>query len=135
MPKAEIITNANEVILSIKNWEEELLKKAEHTMDLAGKNTAELIRDRYTGGGKGFKDNTGQLRRSIRGTIPEQTHDAIEVKVVAGDDRIGSNNLPTREYALPVEAGVPNSTTPFMLPGAIEAISLIKHTLTDELKK
>ncbi len=132
--KVDVKTNADIVNEAIKDWLKDFLVKAEKAMDMAGKNTAELIRNRYTGAGKGFKDRTGQLRRSIRGTRPEETTDTIEVKVVAGDDRIGSNNLRTREYAPLVEAGIPKNTTPFMLPGSIEAIPIIKKTLIENLK-
>jgi len=94
-----------------------LFKQGRGALQLAGKLTAISIRQTYNRRGKGFRDVTGALRKSIVGGFLRAMPDELQGHVSAGDDRIGSEGIPTRAYVAYVEFGVNRPSTPFLRPG------------------
>lgn len=80
----------------------------EDAMKKAAQNTAEDIQVIFKGGASpGFQDRTGALRASIAGDLlqKETDGDRITSFVGAGDNTIGSEGKPTREYVTLIEFG------------------------------
>ena len=101
-----------------------LQPRLELGMDVAAKQTAKKTRDFYVhaANGQGFDDQTGALRKSIKGEfIGKMGADTVAI-VGAGDNTLGTNGKPTRFYALKVELSdfdIPtNKKTPFLRPAA-----------------
>lgn len=94
--------------------------------------TSEGIKVVFDGNLVGFKDRTGALRRSIVGDLLETKPDIVGF-VGAGDDNLGSNNKPTREYVAHVEYGEFTNAgkTGFLRLG----VELAKNNLIERVKK
>src|SRR3990167_3434801 len=90
----------NDIAKAVDKLFEDFKHRAERGVWAACMDTAEYIRSTYTGGLKGFKDRTGQLRRSIKGGLNEVTDNEISGFIGAGDERIGSDGKATKDYAL-----------------------------------
>ena len=111
---------------------------AERAVDDAAQTMAELIKATFTGRSKGFSDQTGALRASIKGGgIPGGRQGSGQAVgfVSAGDDTIGSDGKPTKEYVKLVEFPEfrKNATrnTAFLRPGVLtfarKIADVLKH--------
>ena len=80
-----------------------LRTQAKRALTQAVQETAEFIQTTFTGDRKGFRNNTGALRRSIHGDFLSESSGDITVFIAAGDDQKGSNGVATRDYIRFVE--------------------------------
>ena len=127
--KKELQGAFNRIISNIKN-------RAEGAVDSVMKNTAEHIKREFSGRTKGFEDRTGALRASIKGGFLENRGNEIIGFVGAGDDTIGSNRKPTRDYVHFVELGefYGHGHTSFLRAGMMEQSRKIAKGLIDFFK-
>lgn len=118
-----------------------MTRGARRGIDRACVHTAEWIKRNYTGGGRGFKDRTGALRRSIRGgliggffaedtTAPDLAFD-VEGYIGAGGSEVGSDGKETKQYVMFVELDG-KFPKPFLLPGTLERLNSIISTFKRE---
>lgn len=81
------------------------------------------IKIEYDGLPDGFKDRSGELRKSIDNGVFRKGKDIIGF-LTAGNERIGSSGKPTGEYAIYLEFNQTRSkrNTAFIVPGAFKNV-------------
>jgi len=86
---------------------EKIKQLSSFALDKVCDQVATNIQATYRGGSSpGFKDRTGALRGSIRGSFLSYEGEDVAVGFVgAGDDMIGSNGKKTKDYVEMVEFG------------------------------
>ena len=99
------IEGVEELIKNMALVVENIEKEGEKVIGSFSEELAEGIKTVFDGSNIGFQNRTGALRRSINGGFLEKTDDALIGFISAGDDEIGSNQVPNREYAAFVEFG------------------------------
>jgi len=107
------------------------ITNSRRAVDASTKNTAKDIQNRFKGDGRGFRDRTGALRRSIKGGFVKFVgNDTARGQVGAGDSSPGSEGIPTEAYASIVEFGVSSpDRNSYLRPGVLENIPSIFRTM------
>lgn len=127
---------------ALTNIERQFKVRGVRAVQKAVKDTADHIKNEFVGDGKGFKDRTGALRRSIDGDVfqDQPIDNEIVGYVWAGDDQLGTDNLPTREYVTKVEfsefswGGKNTNDTSFLRAGVMQQSRQIAKTIIEFLK-
>jgi len=131
----EGMEDINKLIEKIKKA---IVVQSREGLERATSYTAHFIRSNYTGFPmQGFKDRTGALRRSIKGGLADGMQSETEAVgfVGAGDDNIGSEGQPTKNYVGYVEFGNFSQAgdTSFLMPGILVAKPHILGLITDSI--
>jgi len=125
------IHGLDETLETLDDFKDSVRSQGRQAVQFACEGGAFLIQNFYTGPTKGFYDNTGQLRKSIKGQFLYENPDEIEGAVSAGDNRIGTAGKPTREYAPVVESMRKKA---FLRPGMVEFASQMGQIIFQQLK-
>lgn len=137
MVKIELeVKGIEELQEALLSFQKNIETRSERAVEKACEDTAKHIRDRYIGGGIGFKDRTGMLRKSITGgLVGGKGLDSVG-HISAGDDVIGSDGALTRNYVAKVEFGEFSRAgkTAFLRPGVLESKRKILETIIEFLK-
>ena len=121
MPEISIRIKADSLLKALNKFPIQLQNAVQEGLKSSIQDTVENIKETYIGTPYGFKDRTGALRRSINGSVLETESEDEYARgyVGAGNDEIGSDGKPTRDYVEAIEFGEFKKAghTAFLRPG------------------